>query len=126
LRGGTFYKGKEKESKGLKAQGKGKVKVRGKERGPKVSKGRRGKERGPKVSKGRRVPCFKRLAGTSSRDFKASKKGFYYTRFTCKCFPCCIFSLRPSIYIYSKLVFPMGGFSRVMLTKSICVNFMHA
>jgi hypothetical protein len=36
------------------------------------------------------------------------------------------FSLRPSIYIYSKLVFPMGGFSRVMLTKNLCVNFMHA
>jgi hypothetical protein len=36
------------------------------------------------------------------------------------------FALRPSIYICSKLVFPMGGFSRVMLTKNLCVNFMHA
>ena len=36
------------------------------------------------------------------------------------------FALRPSIYICSKLVFPMGGFSRVMLTKNICVIFMHA
>jgi hypothetical protein len=36
------------------------------------------------------------------------------------------FSLRPSIYICSKLVFPMGGFSRVMLTKNLCVKFMHA
>jgi hypothetical protein len=36
------------------------------------------------------------------------------------------FALRPSIYICSKLVFPMGGFSRVMLTKNICVNFTHA
>jgi hypothetical protein len=30
------------------------------------------------------------------------------------------FALRPSIYICSKLVFPMGGFSRVMLTKNMC------
>jgi hypothetical protein len=36
------------------------------------------------------------------------------------------FALRPSIYICSKLVFHMGGFSRVMLTKNLCVKFMHA
>jgi hypothetical protein len=41
------------------------------------------------------------------------------------------FTLRPSIYIFSKLVFPMGGGgggggSKVMLTKNLCVNFMHA
>jgi len=30
------------------------------------------------------------------------------------------FALRPSIYIYSKLVFPLEGFSKVMLTKNMC------
>jgi hypothetical protein len=30
------------------------------------------------------------------------------------------FALRPSIYIYSKPVFPMGGVSKVMLTKNMC------
>jgi hypothetical protein len=67
------------------------------------------------------------LAGTSTRDSKASNIGCYCYRFTCCNFACCIYALRyPNIYIYSKLVFPVGGFSRVMLTKNICVNFMHA
>jgi hypothetical protein len=39
----------------------------------------------------KRVPCFKMLAGRSSRDSKASKKGFYCNRFTCLCFMCCTF-----------------------------------
>jgi hypothetical protein len=50
------------------------------------------------------------LVGTSTRDSKASKIGCYCTRFTCN-FPSCIYALRsPNIYIYSKLVFPVGVF----------------
>jgi hypothetical protein len=36
------------------------------------------------------------------------------------------FALRPSIYICSKLVFPMGGFFQGHVDQKLCVNFMHA
>jgi hypothetical protein len=59
------------------------------------------------------------LAGTSTRDSKASKIGCYCTRFNSCNFACCIYALRsPNNNIYSKPVFPMGSFSRVMLTKN--------
>jgi hypothetical protein len=57
----------------------------------------------------------------SSRNSKASEKGCYCNRFTCLCFRVLHFALRPSIYFYSKLVFPMGGFFQGYVDqKHIC------
>jgi hypothetical protein len=63
------------------------------------------------------VPNFKGLAGTSSRDSKASEKGCYFTRFTCICFPCCEFFFE-NFYIHlSPNWFSPGGFIQGHIDK---------
>ena len=74
------------------------------------------------------APYFTRLVGKSSRNSKALESGCYCTKFTCICFLCCTFCFE-AFYIYLlQTGFPHGeqGFSRVMLTKNLCVKFMHA
>jgi hypothetical protein len=115
-RGKGFHKVQVGKGKG-KGISKEKVKAQGKR-----SKGYKSKRGAPRQS----APCFKRLAGTSSRDSKASKKGCYCTRFTCICFPCCTFCFEAFYIHLLQTGFPHGGFSRVMLTKNLCVNFMHS
>jgi hypothetical protein len=110
LRGEGYYKGKAKARQRHQDKDKGKQRKKGTPR--------------------QGAPYFTRLVGRSSRKSKASESGFYCTRFTCICFLCCTFCFE-AFYIYLlQTGFPHGGggggVSRVMLTKNIFVNFMHA
>jgi hypothetical protein len=118
LRGGGYYKGKDKgkaSSKGKQEQSQGKgIKIKTKQ--AKRRKAHQGK--GCLTSQG----LWGGLQGTPRHPRVVAIVPVSLVYVSCVVH----FALRPSIYICSKLVFPMGGFSRVMLTKNICVNFMHA
>jgi hypothetical protein len=66
---------------------KGQARSKGKQRHHDKDKGKQRR----KVTPRKGVPYFTRLVGRSSRKSKASKSGFYCTRFTCICFLCCTF-----------------------------------
>jgi hypothetical protein len=75
-------------------------------------KGTKEKDKGKQRKKGtprQGAPYFKRLAGRSSRNSKASEKGFYCTRFTCICFPCCTFCFEAFYIHLLQTGFPHGG-----------------
>jgi hypothetical protein len=95
----------------LQGQGKGKARLKIKQRQGQ-SKGTRKRVKGKLRKKGaprQRVPCFKRLAGRSSRNSKASEKGCYCNRFTCLCFPCCTFCFEAFYIHLLQTGFPHGG-----------------
>ena len=113
--------------KGCKTKGKGKGKGQGSRKGK--DKGKH-KERGPRDQQEKngaprqRAPYFNGLAGTSSRDSKASKIGFYCTKFTCLCFPCCKFFFE-LLYIHlSPNWFSLGCFIQGRVDQNyLCPKF---
>jgi hypothetical protein len=120
LEGGTLgrselQQGKGKGKQGFKGTNKGKVK----EKDIREEDQRLAKQEGRTKEKGA-------LLQEANRDSKAFEKGCYCTRFTYICFPCCTFCFEAFYIHLLQTGFPHGGFSRVMLTKNLCVNFMHA
>jgi hypothetical protein len=124
-REGASFKGKGKghssiqvgkESRHLSVKGKLKAKDHDKD------KGKLEEEGSPRQG----APYFTRIAGKSSRNSKAPESGCYCTRFTCLCFPCCTFFFE-AFYIYLlQTGFPhVGVVSMVVLTKNLCIKFMH-